>query len=93
MVFDQGGASGSVKVPVEVWVDSVTRNPETFQLPPMERYAANNARSPPGVVDLHFQSSATFSIVLDAVLEQELDTAPDNKVWIVTGTAIYKFNL
>ncbi|KAJ1450948.1 hypothetical protein M885DRAFT_589750 [Pelagophyceae sp. CCMP2097] len=76
----------TVKMPPELWTSTVLRNARVFELAdPMERYAhvaRSNARE--DIVDLHFQSSRTAAVVLDAVLDAAL--ARHSKVWLVTGS-------
>ena len=76
-----------VRIPEELWIDSVQRDAGTFYIEdPLDRYEANQICSRDEVVDLHFQSSKTAPIVLDAVLEKAFANSPTGEIWIITGS-------
>lgn len=59
-----------MRAPLETFVPSWNRNPEAFAnyADPLERLRAVNAKSPPGLIDLHFQTVADVPVVLTRVL-------------------------
>ena len=59
-----------VTIPADVWVHDWRRNPAQYASEPdaLERLRAANATSPPGVIDLHFQTTADAPRVLEAAL-------------------------
>eukprot|EP00563_Minutocellus_polymorphus_P016226 CAMPEP_0181057650 /NCGR_PEP_ID=MMETSP1070-20121207/20365_1 /TAXON_ID=265543 /ORGANISM="Minutocellus polymorphus, Strain NH13" /LENGTH=850 /DNA_ID=CAMNT_0023137081 /DNA_START=348 /DNA_END=2900 /DNA_ORIENTATION=- len=73
------------KIPQGLWLGSERRDSSVFHITdPMERFAEvakNNTRE--DVLDLHFQSIKTFSVVLSTVLDEMLETCD---VWVVTGS-------
>lgn len=76
-----------VDIPTDVWCAHENRDASVFHIAdPMERYYAVAATRRPyrsDIIDLHFQSTKTFAIVLAKVLPEQL---PNGHVWIVTGT-------
>jgi hypothetical protein len=84
----------TIPIPLEIWNVTENRDAAVFAMydDPMERYAAvqrqrqkqqqNNAQD--NVMDLHYQSLATFPVVLDTLLDGLLEQ--HGTVWIVTGT-------
>jgi hypothetical protein len=81
-----GLPAATVRIPQDLWNPHENRDARVFHIPdPMDRYqkvAATVKRR--DVVDLHFQSTKTFSIVLSSVLPGKLSEL--GEVWIVTGT-------
>eukprot|EP00536_Pseudo-nitzschia_multiseries_P001511 jgi/Psemu1/317589/estExt_fgenesh1_pm.C_190028 len=85
----------TVRIPRDLWNPHENRDSSVFYIgDPMERYqkVAESVQRP-DVIDLHFQSMKTFSIVLETVLPLKLNgSGSDNKkhnsrpVWIITGT-------
>jgi hypothetical protein len=85
----------TIPIPLEIWNVTENRDAAVFAMydDPMERYAAvqrqrqkqqpNNALMD-NVMDLHYQSLATFPVVLDTLLDGLLEQ--HGTVWIVTGT-------
>jgi Smr domain len=76
----------TTKIPIDVWTPHDHRDASVFHIAdPMERYKHVQDKSKrDDVIDLHFQSTKTFSIVLSYVLPEKLGKFP--QVWIVTGT-------
>lgn len=76
----------TVRIPQELWNPHINRDAHMFHIPdPMERYeAVSTSVSRPDVIDLHFQSTKGFSVVLANVLPEKLREY--GEVWIVTGT-------
>lgn len=78
--------SHTARIPQDMWNPNENRDASAFHIPdPMERYetvAATVARR--DVIDLHFQSTKTFPVVLVSVLPEKL--AEFEEVWVVTGT-------
>lgn len=80
----------TVRIPQDLWNASENREASVFYISdPLERYqkvATSVQRS--DVIDLHFQSIKTFSVVLETVLPLKLNKseADRHQVWIVTGT-------
>lgn len=78
----------SMRIPQDVWNPHERRDASAFHIAdPMERYyevSRHTARQ--DVVDLHFQSTKTFGMVLREVLPDKLRTATGGGLWIVTGT-------
>lgn len=80
----------TVRIPQDLWNASENRDSSLFYISdPLERYqkVATSVQRP-DVIDLHFQSIKTFSIVLETVLPLKLkkSEAKHRQVWIVTGT-------
>ena len=78
-----------VDIPQELWSAHENRDASAFYIAdPLERYRVVSEQSAASrrdnVLDLHFQSSKTFSVVLTEVLPVKLER--NDKVWIVTGT-------
>ena len=75
-----------VKIPQDLWNAHINRDSQVFHIPdPMKRYALVSAsvkRS--DVIDLHYQSTKTFAVVLANVLPEKLQH--HGQVWVVTGT-------
>lgn len=80
------GKTKTVKIPQDVWSPHINRNANVFQIPdPMKRYnEVKKSVTRNDVIDLHFQSTKTFSGVMSTVLPQKL--SEHSEVWIVTGT-------
>jgi len=80
------GGNATVRIPQDLWNPSENRDASVFYIAdPLERYEQVNAsvrRS--DVIDLHFQSTKTFHLVLSVTLPLKLSAM--NKVWIITGT-------
>jgi hypothetical protein len=78
--------SQSVKIPQDLWNPHTNRDSLVFHIPdPMERYAHVSASlSRSDVIDLHYQSTKTFAVVLSNVLPEKL--REQGQVWVVTGT-------
>jgi hypothetical protein len=76
----------TVRIPQDLWNPHENRDAAVFHIPnPLERYNVVAASVPrKDVIDLHFQSTKTFPIVLSSVLPTKL--AEVEEVWIVTGT-------
>jgi hypothetical protein len=78
----------TVKLPLDLWTAHETRDASVFAITdPMERFyavAAQQQRNDDSIIDLHFQSTVTFSVVLAQVLPARL--CQSRTVWIVTGT-------
>jgi len=76
----------TARIPQDLWNPHINRDAHVFRIPdPMERYEAVCASvSRSDVIDLHFQSTKTFGVVLANVLPKKLRGHDD--VWIVTGT-------
>ena len=78
-----------VDIPQELWSAHENRDASAFYIAdPMERYRVVSEQSAgprrENVVDLHFQSTKTFSHVLSNVLPLKFER--HGQVWIVTGT-------
>ncbi|GKY99754.1 hypothetical protein MPSEU_000929300 [Mayamaea pseudoterrestris] len=76
----------TVPIPQNLWNPHENRDSSVFFInDPMERYLQilKSVRRN-DVIDLHFQSTKTFSAVLSNVLPAKLETM--SSVWIVTGT-------
>mmetsp|Transcript_14976 Transcript_14976/g.24774 ORF Transcript_14976/g.24774 Transcript_14976/m.24774 type:complete len:723 (-) Transcript_14976:61-2229(-) len=75
-----------VKIPQDLWNHHVNRDAGAFHIQdPLQRYAEVCKSVPrPDVIDLHFQSTKTFAMVLSTVLPLKL--RENNQVWIVTGS-------
>jgi Smr domain len=86
MTLSGSTPSKSVKIPQDLWNAHINRDSQVFHIPdPMERYAfvsASVKRS--DVIDLHYQSTKTFAVVLANVLPEKL--RDHGQVWVVTGT-------
>jgi hypothetical protein len=76
-----------VRIPQALWVADTQRNPALFNIAdPLVRYKeVNKFCAIAGVVDLHFQSTKTVSVVLDSELPKEL-SGKEGKAWVITGT-------
>jgi Smr domain len=76
----------TVRIPQDLWNPHENRDAAVFHIAdPLERYqrvAATVTRS--DVLDLHFQSTKTFPVVLSTILPTKLQEMEE--VWIVTGT-------
>ena len=76
----------TVRIPQNLWNAFYNRSSDAFHIAdPLARYrevSASTMRE--DVIDLHFQSVKTFSIVLSSVLPEKLRDL--DEVWIVTGT-------
>jgi hypothetical protein len=75
-----------VKIPQDLWNPHVNRNAGAFHIAsPLERYKeVSKTVSRNDVIDLHFQSTKTFAIVLESILPQKL--REHGEAWIVTGS-------
>jgi hypothetical protein len=80
------GTAPTMKIPIDVWTPHESRDSSVFHIAdPLLRYESVQAGSRRGdVIDLHFQSTKTFPVVLSTVLPEKLAKFP--RVWIVTGT-------
>ena len=76
----------TVRIPQDLWNPHINRDSHVFHITdPMERYEAVCASvSRSDVIDLHFQSTKTFAVVLANVLPKKL--REHDAVWVVTGT-------
>ena len=77
--------AGSIRIPQDLWNPHVNRNAAAFHIgDPIERYReVNKPITRTDVIDLHYQSTKTFSVVLETVLGDKLRV---QDVWIVTGS-------
>lgn len=77
----------TVRIPQDLWNPNENRDSAVFHIAdPIERYhqvSLMNRRE--DIIDLHFQSTKTFGVVLDQILPSKLQQVPDG-IWIVTGT-------
>ena len=75
-----------IKIPQDLWNPHVNRNAGAFHIAsPLERFKeVSKTVSRNDVIDLHFQSTKTFAIVLETVLPQKL--REHGEAWIVTGS-------
>lgn len=80
------GLCADVRIPEGLWIDTARRDPEAFhERDPLARFArVNAAHALPTVLDLHFQSAASFAAVLDATLHRTL--AVHGEAWVLTGS-------
>ena len=77
----------TVPIPPDLWNHNVSHDASAFNIrDPIERYQSvvRRVQCPDNVMDLHFQSVATFPIVLEHYLDDKLQT--HGQVWIITGT-------
>lgn len=76
----------AVRIPQNLWNPSEKRCASVFHISdPLARYAEVSATHPrKDVVDLHYQSMKTFSVVLSEVLPNKL--RQHREVWVLTGT-------
>jgi DNA-nicking Smr family endonuclease len=76
----------TVRIPQDLWNPHENRDSALFYIvDPIERYRkVDLSVRREDVIDLHFQSTKTFSVVLSTVLQEKL--AHLEEVWIVTGT-------
>jgi hypothetical protein len=76
----------TVKIPQDLWNPSINRNAGAFHIQnPIERYnEVSKSVSREDVIDLHFQSTKTFPLVLSIVLPLKL--RQHDEVWVVTGS-------
>jgi hypothetical protein len=76
----------TVRIPQDLWNPHENRDPTVFYVAePLERYRqVNTSVQRSDVIDLHFQSTKTFHVVLSVILPLKLNEM--NQVWIVTGT-------
>lgn len=76
----------TVRIPQDLWNPHENRDASVFHIAdPMERYQKVSCGvTRRDVVDLHFQSTKTFQVVLDSVLPGKLSEL--GEVWVVTGT-------
>ena len=88
---DVGSQRATKVVPVELWIPQAARNPAVFgEKDPMIRYDLvmenHNAEGRGGIIDLHYQSTKTASVVLDEVLRGHLDALGEGEgLWVLTG--------
>jgi hypothetical protein len=78
--------ANTVRIPQDLWNPHENRDPSVFFISdPLERYykVATTVRRA-DVIDLHFQSTKTFGVVLSSILPHKLYEM--DEVWIVTGT-------
>jgi hypothetical protein len=88
-IASRGSSSGTaptIKIPTDVWTPHESRDSSVFHIAdPMSRYERVQAGlRRDDVVDLHFQSTKTFPVVLSTALPEKLAKFP--QVWVVTGT-------
>jgi hypothetical protein len=76
----------TVRIPQDLWHDHINRDSSVFYLAdPMERYReVSSSVSRDDIIDLHYQSTKTFPVVLSEVLPSQL--RKHHQVWIVTGS-------
>lgn len=80
----------TVKIPGDLWNPHENRDAAAFYIAdPVERFYTVMAAHPPprddiAIMDLHFQSTKTFAVVLQKVLPDLLQHS--SCVWIITGT-------
>jgi len=82
----------TARIPMDLWNPHENRDAAAFYIAdPMERFRAvmsthKDQRGKVGsnIIDLHFQSTSTFAVVLREVLPRAL--AENDEVWIITGT-------
>ncbi|KAJ1626148.1 hypothetical protein T492DRAFT_217281 [Pavlovales sp. CCMP2436] len=76
----------TIRMPEHLWIDATKRDISAFtERDPIERFwVVNAAHSMPSVLDLHFQSSATFSLVLDTLLDSTVRA--HGEAWVLTGS-------
>jgi DNA-nicking Smr family endonuclease len=95
------GSVPTMQIPQNVWNPHERRDASAFHIAdPMERYrevsrlhlesgsgrnSSATSYNRTDVIDLHFQSTKTYAIVLEQVLPEMLAVEPQG-VWIVTGT-------
>lgn len=76
----------TVPIPADLWVEE--RDPQAFQIPdPLERFRyveQHSAGKRSDVLDLHYQSTRTAVVVLEALLPERLKQ--HGSVWVATGT-------
>mmetsp|Transcript_6662 Transcript_6662/g.19499 ORF Transcript_6662/g.19499 Transcript_6662/m.19499 type:complete len:926 (-) Transcript_6662:3342-6119(-) len=78
--------TSSIRIPTDLWNPHESRDASAFYIAdPIERYNTVSASiKRTDVVDLHFQSTKTFSVVLSKILPDKLTR--HKQVWVVTGT-------
>jgi len=86
----KAGQMAQMPIPKAIWQAADLRDASAFDISdPLERFFAVNAHNSgtqsAALLDLHFQSTATFQSVLDEVLPDRLRMFPHG-VWVVTGT-------
>lgn len=76
----------TVRIPQSIWNACYNRPSTAFHIQdPLERYTeVSSSMKRDDIVDLHFQSVKSFSIVLSKILPEKLRN--HSEVWIVTGT-------
>jgi DNA-nicking Smr family endonuclease len=94
------GSIPTMQIPQNVWNPHERRDASAFHIvDPMERYRevsrlhlessasgrTSSSYNRTDVIDLHFQSTKTYAVVLEQVLPEKL-TSESQGVWIVTGT-------
>lgn len=79
-------AVGTVRIPQDLWNPHENRDSSAFHIPdPLERYhKVSLGVKRKDTIDLHFQSTKTFPVVLSTMLPEKLGEM--SEVWIVTGT-------
>lgn len=80
----------TVRIPQDLWNPHENRDSSAFFIAdPLDRYRqvsmATSKEHSSDVIDLHFQSTKTFGVVLEQILPQKLAQSSDG-VWVVTGT-------
>jgi hypothetical protein len=75
----------TVRIPQDLWSPHENRDSTIFYVAePLERYRqVNTSVQRSDIIDLHFQSTKTFHVVLSVILPLKLNEM--NQVWIVTG--------
>jgi len=76
----------TTRIPQDLWNPHENRDASFFHIPdPLERYnRVSSSVKRRDVIDLHFQSTKTFSTVLAKILPKKLSEL--HEIWIVTGT-------
>jgi hypothetical protein len=79
-------AVGTVRIPQDLWNPHENRDSSAFHIPdPLDRYhKVSLGVKRKDIVDLHFQSTKTFPVVLSTMLPEKLGEM--SEVWIITGT-------
>jgi len=75
-----------IRIPQSLWNNHINRDSGAFYInDPIKRYMeVSKTCVNDNVIDLHFQSTKTFSNVLSEILPQKL--CDHDEVWIVTGS-------
>lgn len=75
-----------VRIPQDLWNPHINRDATAFHIQdPLDRYAVvSKAVARDDTIDLHFQSTSSFAVVLSRILPQKLRV--HDEVWVVTGS-------